>query len=218
MYKGVIFDLDGTLLNTLYDLSDSVNSVLASYGYPQHEYESYKQKIGKGMRNLIKVSLPESARNEENISEAVNKFMEAYAKNYMNKTVPYDNITETVQILQENGIKIGVNTNKKSEYAVNLMHKFFPDISFSGIFGEIQGIPKKPDPAGALKIAEIMELSPKEIIYIGDSGIDIQTGKNAGMGTAGVLWGFRGKEEFIANNADYIIENPKQILNIFNLQ
>lgn len=218
MFKGVIFDLDGTLLNTLHDLSDSVNIALAAKGYPQHEYETYKKKIGKGMRSLIKVSLPANAREEEEISDVVKIFSEAYAKNYMNKTAPYEHITEILQALNEKGIKIGVNTNKKMEYAKNLIGKFFPDIPFFGVLGEQEGIPNKPNPTSALKIAEMMELRPEEIIYFGDSGIDIQTGKNAGMAAAGVLWGFRDKDEFIENGADHIIKEPKEILDLFDLK
>jgi phosphoglycolate phosphatase len=214
MLKGVIFDLDGTLLNTLRDLAGSVNHVLAAYGYPQHSCEEYKTRIGKGFRNLLEVSFPDCS-DEREISIALEMFLETYDQNYMKQTASYDGIPEMLEILGDRGVKIGVNSNKRTDYTNNLIHKFFPHIPFTGVFGEREGTPKKPHPQAALEIVEMMGLRPEETIYIGDSGTDIQTGKNAGMATAGVLWGFRDLVELRENGADYIIRTPREIIELF---
>jgi phosphoglycolate phosphatase len=215
MLKGVIFDLDGTLLDTLRDLADSVNYVLGAHGYPQHSYEDYRQKIGRGFRNLLEVSFPEEHRGDLEISEALEMFLKEYDQNYMNQTVPYDGISDLLALLGKKGIKVGVNSNKRTDYTNNLIHKIFPQIKFTGVFGERAGIPKKPHPQTALEIIAMMGLRPEETIYIGDSGTDIQTGKNAGMVTAGVLWGFRGLAELRENGADYIVRTPQEIIDLF---
>ncbi|HHT05275.1 MAG TPA: HAD family hydrolase [Hydrogenispora sp.] len=215
MFKGVIFDLDGTLLDTIADMSSSVNQVLAALGYPQFSCAEYKQKIGRGFRNLLERSLPEEHRTDEEISAALKRFLEIYDQNYMNETVPYEGIPEVLNHLVEKGVKMGVNSNKRTDYTNNLIRKFFPDIEFVGVFGERAGVPKKPHPQSALEILERMELAANEVIYIGDSGTDIQTGKNAGMATAGVLWGFRTSAELEENGADYILRTPQEIITLF---
>ena len=215
-YKGVIFDLDGTILNTIYDLGNSVNETLKKYGQPLHSHEEYKKKIGNGFKDLIKRSFPE--KTEEIILEqALKDFLLIYDKSYMNETKPYDGICTVLKDLMQNGIKIGVNSNKRDDYTNKLVKKFFSDIDFFGVFGERKNIEKKPAPDSALAIADIMNLNPEEIIYIGDSKTDILTGHNAGMDSAGVLWGFREKKEFLDNKADYIISTPYEILKLFDI-
>ena len=135
----------------------------------------------------------------------------------MNDTRPYDGICEVLKVLLENNIKIGVNSNKRDDYTNKLIEKFFSDIDFFGVFGERNNTPKKPAPDSALEIAGLMNLNPDEILYIGDSKTDILTGHNAGMDSAGVLWGFRDREEFEENNADYIITAPHEILELFDI-
>jgi phosphoglycolate phosphatase len=211
MLKGIIFDLDGTLLDTLQDLSDSVNSALLKYGYPTHTPEEYKVRIGNGFRNLMEVSLPVDCRDDTTISNVLNEFLEVYSKNYTRKTKPYDGIEQMLLELTRKNVLLGVNSNKRTDYTVELVKKNFPNISFAGVFGERSGVPKKPDPTSALEIAALMKLKPAEIIYIGDSGTDIKTGNYAGMATAGVLWGFRGIEEFTQTHADHIFLAPREI-------
>ena len=215
-YKGVIFDLDGTILDTISDLGNSVNNTLEKYGQPLHSYEEYKKKIGRGFRDLIKRSFP-GMTEEIILDQALKDFLEIYDRSYMNDTKPYDGIHEVLKTLLANNIKIGVNSNKRDDYTNKLVGKFFSDIDFFGVFGERSNIPKKPAPDSALEIAELMDLSPAEILYIGDSKTDILTGHNAGMASAGVLWGFRNKEEFEENNADYIISAPYEILELFDI-
>lgn len=213
-YKGIIFDLDGTLLNTIFDLADSVNTVMEHFGFPTYDSEAYKLKIGNGFRNLIEVSLPEDKRNDEMIEEGLELFVETYDRKYQNKTVPYDGIPELIDKLHNQGICLAVNSNKRTDYTNALTEKFFSHIPFIAVYGERAGIPKKPDPVSALEIAEMMKLNPEEILYIGDSKTDMMTGKNAGMDTVGVTWGFRGRQELEANGGTYVIDRPEEILEI----
>lgn len=212
-YKGVIFDLDGTLIDTIEDISDSVNEVLTIYGYPNHSYEDFKLKVGKGFKDLIKKSFPKDA-DEKIIENGVSLFVESYNKNYQNKTKPYEDVEEVLKELHKMGIKIGVNSNKRNDYTNQLITKCFNVIPFVAILGEREGIPKKPDPMSALEIAKLMNLNPSEILYIGDTKTDISTSKNAGMDSIGVLWGFRSFEELESHGATYIISNAMEILDI----
>lgn len=212
-YKGIIFDLDGTLLNTIEDLSDSVNEVLTAYGYPNHNYEEYKLKIGRGFRNLMENSFPKGM-DEKTIDEALPLFVEIYDRRYQNKTKPYKGICEIVDTLYRMGIKIGVNSNKRTDYTRQLVSKFFKEISFVEILGERQNVPKKPDPTAALEIVELMELLPQEVLYVGDSKTDIMTARNAGVDSIGVLWGFRSYEELKEHGATYIVSKPQDIIDI----
>lgn len=213
-YKGIIFDLDGTLLNPIYDLGNSVNAVMETFGYPCHDYDVYKLKIGHGFRNLIEVSLPEDKRTEEQIDQGLKLFLETYDKTYKDKTVPYDGIPQLVDKLYQKGIILGVNSNKRTDYTESLVDKFFSHIPFVAVYGERQGIPKKPDPTTALEIAEMMNLKPEEVLYIGDSKTDMITGQNAGMDTIGVTWGFRDRQELESNGGTYVVDSPEEILNI----
>lgn len=209
-YKGIIFDLDGTLLDTLDDLSNSVNEALKSFDFPTHKKESYKKKIGRGFRDLICKSMP--AETKENIvDEGLQIFLQHYEKSYMNETKPYGGITNVLEMLQNRGVKIAVNSNKRNDYTVALIKKNFPKIDFIDCFGEREGIPKKPDPTSALELRNLMALKSNEIIYVGDSKTDILTAKNANMDSIGVLWGFRDEVELTAHQATYIARTPKDI-------
>ena len=211
-YQGIIFDLDGTLLDTIEDLSDSMNYALSSFGYPEHSCSAYKKIIGEGVHNLLKCSLPKDGHDSTVFATILELFLKTYKENYMKKTKPYDGICEMLNSLSEMDIKIGVNSNKRTDYTNLLIRKYFADISFIEIFGEREGIPKKPNPVAALEIAGLMDLSPEQILYVGDTKTDIQTGRNANMDTVGVLWGFRDFAELTTEGATYIIEKPNEIL------
>lgn len=211
-YQGIIFDLDGTLLDTIEDISDSVNEVLDNYGFPNHGYDDYKLKIGNGFKNLLEKSLPEDT--DIDINEALTLFIEAYSRRYQNKTKPYNGIIDLLDKLNQIGIKLGINSNKRNDYTNQLANKFFKDIPFIQILGERKGVPKKPNPASALEIASLMGLDPKEILYIGDSKTDLLTAKNADMHSVGVLWGFRSYDELAMYNATYIVNSPQEIVDI----
>ena len=212
-YKGVIFDLDGTLLDTIEDLGDSMNLVLDKYDLPKLSYEEYKLKVGGGFKGLIINCFPKDSK-EAILEEGVKLFQEFYNKNYLNKTKPYEGIIDILNELNKNKIKLGINSNKRDKYTRDLANKFFKEIPFIKVYGERKGIPKKPDPTSALEIAKVMGLNSEKIIYIGDSKTDIQTAKNAGMDSIGVLWGFRSKEELMKYGVDFIVSNPKDILDI----
>jgi phosphoglycolate phosphatase len=209
-YSGIIFDLDGTLLDTLEDLADSVNSVLKSYGFPTHKTSDYKLKVGMGFKNLLINSFPPGT---EFIDEATDAFVKTYALNYANKTKPYAGIPETLRELQKKNIAMGVDSNKRDSYTARLIEKFFGPNFFSLVVGEREDLPKKPNPAGAELILKSMRLSKKDVLFIGDSLPDIQTAQNAGLDSAGVLWGFRGAEEL--KNAKYLFSEPREILSLF---
>ena len=214
-YRGVIFDLDGTLINTLEDLADSVNEALEKMGYPTWPVDDYRMKVGRGFRNLMENSVPEPLRQDGAvIDEMLVHFVEAYDRRYKNKSVPYDGIDWLLDELTARGIKVAVNSNKRTDYTEKLIDKLFSRIPFVGVFVERQGVPKKPDPAGALELCRMMGFKPEEVLYVGDSGTDMKTGKNAGMDTIGVGWGFRGFGELRENGAVYLAEKAEDILKI----
>ncbi len=214
-YKGIIFDLDGTLIDTLEDLADSVNEALERMGYPVWPVEAYRFKVGRGFRNLMENSVPETVREDGGvIDRMLGFFVEAYDRRYMNKSHPYEGVDELLDGLVGKGIFLAVNSNKRTDYTEKLIDKLFGRIPFVGVFGERAGVPKKPDPAGALELCGRMGLEPGEVLYVGDSGTDMKTGRNAGMDTVGVGWGFRGFPELEENGAVYLAETVQDILSL----
>ncbi len=212
MIKAIIFDLDGTLTDTLCDLADAVNYVLASYGYPTHKTESYKYFVGNGIYNLNKNAFPKGTE-EKIISDAVESFIAYYRVHYLDKTKPYDGIIQLVQDLKKKGIKLAVCSNKVQEMTERVVEKFFGGI-FSEVVGQSDRFPIKPHPAAPKHIMEKLGVTPSQTVFIGDSGVDMKTGKNAGCVSLGVLWGFRTEEELRENGADFIAQSPCDILNL----
>lgn len=212
-YKGIIFDLDGTLLDTVDDLGNSMNEVLKRYNYPTFTSEQYKLKVGGGFKGLVLNSLPQGTESFI-IEEATQLFSNIYSNRYLDKSKAYEGIDYILDELSKDGFKLGINSNKKDEYTKALADKFFKRIAFVAIYGERIGIPKKPDPRAALDIIKLMELKAEEVLYIGDSKVDIITAKNASIDSVGVLWGFRNYEELSKYGADYIVSDPKEILDI----
>ena len=286
--KGVIFDLDGTILNTLRDLSDSMNEALSQYGLPTHEENAYRFMVGNGFGKLIERAvdasvirlnaqnavgqmgasaeetdvLPsgrmtelERAELERGVFQA---FTEAYSRRYTRSTVPYPGIQPMLAHITDAGVRLGVNSNKREDYTRDLIVRNFPDIEWVDVIGAREDLPKKPDPAAAHLIAEKMGIrkdnTPKDgifgkisglfrkkaeepresvsledemrqgtagsgrehlaypgIAYVGDSNVDIETAKNAGMIAVGVAWGFRGKQELIDAGADFIADDPQKL-------
>lgn len=212
-YKGIIFDLDGTLLYTIEDISDSMNEVLIEYGRDVFTYEEYKQKIGGGFRNLVLNSFGRDTDGKL-VDEALKKLEAIYSKNYMNKTKAYDGIVQMLETLIEKNIKMAINTNKRDDYSKALANELFKGIDFIDIIGQDDNWEIKPNPYGANIIMEKMELERKDIIYVGDSNVDILTSKNAGMDSIGVEWGYRGEKELKQFGATYIAYTPKDILDV----
>ena len=199
----VFFDLDGTLLNTIEDIGDSMNEVLQTFNLNTYSYDEYKHKVGGGFRNLVLNSFPKGT-DENTIDKALGMFLKIYSEKYINKTRAYNGIKDLLNLLAEKNIKLAVNSNKKDEYTKNLIYKFFDGIPFIDVYGERENTQIKPNPTAALEIAENMKLKPKEILFIGDSKTDILTAKNAHMDSVGVLWGFRDHEELSKYGAKYI--------------
>ena len=211
MIKAVLFDLDGTLVNSLFDLGASTNYALEKMGFSTHETEKYKIFVGDGMAKLIERALPEDKRDRETINTTLQIFMEHYRAHYVDKTVPYDGISELLDALK--GYKKAVISNKADEMVIPLTKKLLGE-RFDIVCGKREGYPTKPDPTLTLEIIKELGVEPKECIFVGDSGMDMAVAKNSGCVAVGVLWGFRGKEELKANGADYIVSNALEILHI----
>lgn len=210
-FKAVVFDLDGTLLDTIDDLADSMNSVLEQNGYPVHDIEAYKYFVGDGLRNLVSKALPADKRNDETINRGLAAMRSEYSKRWADKTKPYPGITNMLDALVENGIKLSVLSNKADDFVKAIMKRFFADWVFEPMLGERKGTPRKPDPAGALEIARILDIKPCEFLYLGDTGVDMITANAAGMYAVGALWGFRKAGELRENGAMVLAADPAEI-------
>jgi phosphoglycolate phosphatase len=211
-FKGVIFDFDGTLADTLEDLGDSMNRVLTTRGFPEHEYESYKLFVGRGLENLVKYALPQDYRIPEIIAPALNDMKEDYINNCLIKSRLYDGIPDLLDDLTRRNIKLSVFSNKASDILKKMTDNLIGNWSFEKIIGTSPEIPKKPDPEGALLICREMNILPEEMIYLGDSGVDMITAAAAGIFSVGVLWGFRSEKELRENGAKKLIARPMDLL------
>lgn len=212
MYKLVIFDLDGTLVNSLEDLGNACNSALERFGYPVHPMESFRYFVGDGVPMLIRRALPEKERTEETIAKVKAVFDEIYGRNYNVCTRPYDGITELLDRLKAEGILIAVASNKPDNFTQTIVTSMFGD-TFSYVSGKKEGFEKKPDPQIALHIMEKLGVSPEETLFAGDSSVDMQTAHNAGCDCIGCVWGFRTLQELTDNKATYIANSPDDIYN-----
>ena len=212
MIKGVIFDLDGTLANSIEDIADAMNQVLSEQNFPTYDYSTYKTFVGRGIKTLVENALSASTNDVEIIEKSFNKMVEIYEKNYIKKTCLYPRIETMLDALQEKGIKIGVFSNKANELTQKVCKVLLAKWNIEMIIGAGGNIPRKPDPKGALMIAEKMQLSCEELMYVGDSGVDMQTANNSGMQAVGVMWGFRDMEELLENGAEIILEKPEDLL------
>lgn len=203
-----VFDLDGTLADTLSDLADATNYGLKKLGYPVHPYESYKKFVGNGVQKLCYRVLPDDKKDDaEKILEFFNEY---YGKHFLDKTSLYDGIRETLARLADNGVILAVATNKPQDFARQIVEKLLPEFDFIKVLGGCAERPKKPDTA---IINEIISELPEDnhVFMIGDSNVDIQTAKNAGITSIGCEWGFRGREELENAGADFIAEKATDI-------
>ena len=212
MFGYVFFDLDGTLLNTLDDLANAGNYALRQLGLPTYETDRYRYFVGNGIPKLIERILPEDA-DAELTERCHSLFSEYYAVHSEDNTRPYAGITELLNALKEEGIKTAVITNKDHVYSGELIRRFFGDRIMS-VYGSRPGTPHKPDPYWVNRAAADMNAEKSDILYVGDSGVDMETAKNAGLTSAGVLWGFRTEEELRENGACFICMTADDILHI----
>lgn len=210
-HKLIIFDLDGTLLNTIGDLAAACEDMLRKRGLPRHTLEEYTSFVGNGIRNLVKRSLPEELRTEEYVEQAKADFVEYYTHNIHTYTRPYEGITELLAELQVAGVKIAVASNKFHEGTLQLIEYFFPDIRFVAVFGNREGYPLKPDAQLLEEIMQIGGVTNPECVMVGDSAVDIQTAHNTGISSIAVSWGFRSREELEQAEAEHIVESVEQL-------
>jgi len=213
-YKAVLFDLDGTLLDTLEDLGNSMNTVLESMGLPLYTTAEYKYFIGKGLRQLAINVLPENYRDDATINTCVERMLAEYGRRLDDKTRPYKGIEELLDELTAKGIKMAILSNKDQKYTGIIVDRFLSEWKFEAVFGDRPGVPRKPDPVSAFEIAGIMNIKPEEIIYLGDTGSDMEMANLAGMYPVGALWGFREAEELLAHGAKLLIDSPMDLLKI----
>lgn len=213
-YEAVIFDLDGTLVDTLEDLTDSVNFALSSFGFPERSIEEVRSFVGNGVRRLMYLSVPEGT-GDDTAEKCLAIFKEHYKTNSRNKTKPYDGIAEMLDILDKKGIKTAVVTNKMHTAAKDIVEFYFGD-KISITVGQIDGIAQKPQPDGVLKAIETLGVRKENAVYVGDSEVDCITAGNAEIDCIGVTWGFRSREILKENGANVIVDNPTEILELIN--
>lgn len=210
--KAIIFDLDGTLLDTLGDIADAANRIMSSRGYPVHSHEAYKWFIGDGAKRLIERALPPDQRLSPIITDCLNDFITDYHNHWAVSTRPYPGITDTITDLVSKGIQLAVVTNKPHQSAVDMMDHYFDTANFGPMLGLKDGIPPKPHPQQALFAADTMGVRPETCIFLGDSAVDMKTAARAGMQPVGAAWGFRPTRELAESGAVQILQHPQELL------
>lgn len=213
--KAALFDLDGTLLDTLEDLANATNRALASAAYPVHPVSAYRRFVGNGLRTLVSRALPAGEDASSALDELVRRTGENYARDWAETTRPYPHIPELLERLRGKGIPLAVVTNKPHDWTLQMLDHYFPGQPFAFVQGATPRIPHKPDPAGALKAAHNLNVTPEEAAFLGDSNVDMHTARNAHMVALGAAWGFRGAEELREAGADHILEDPLDMLRFF---
>ncbi len=213
-FAAVLFDLDGTLLDTLEDVADAVNRALASLSLPAHPVESYRGFIGEGVAVLARRVLPPCRQTEADAQAVLAAIFREYLDGPFVKTKPFPGIGELLAELATRRVGCAVVSNKPHALSLRTVNTFFPNTTFGAVLGQRQGVPRKPDPAGALEAAVTLGAKPENCLYVGDSGIDMKTAEAAGMFGVGVLWGFRGREELVENGARVLIKHPLELLRV----
>lgn len=212
MKQLVIFDLDGTLLNTINDLGTATNYALAECGYPTHELTAYPFFVGNGVTRLLTRALPEGMKTEQNVVSLRRKFMEYYGEHNTDTTHPYDGIPELLADLQALGVRLAVASNKYQSAVDKLISHFFPNIRWAAIEGQKEDYPVKPDPSIVFDILSKNPTPKSDVLYVGDSGVDMETARRACVESVGVTWGFRPVAELREYHADHIATVPAQII------
>lgn len=210
MYRFVIFDLDGTLLNTLDDLADAANHVCQNHGWPTHETQAYKYFVGNGIPKLVEQFTPEEARTPWVLEQAHDEFMAYYSRHKEDKTVPYPGMLQAVEQLKAAGLSLAVLSNKMDSLVRPVMARYYPGV-FPVVQGAIPGVPTKPDPSLLRRLMKRMGANDRETLFIGDSDVDILTAKNGGVASCGVLWGFRTRGELERAGASFLAETPEAL-------
>ena len=212
MYKHVIFDLDGTLLNTIDDLADTGNHVCTLHGWPTHTVDAFKLMVGNGIPKLVERFAPQGT-SQEVLDQAFQEFMDWYGVHKEDKTAPYAGMPEVAKALREAGVSIAVLSNKADVMAGPVVEHYYPGI-FPVVQGALPGLPTKPDPTLLHKLMDRLGATKEDTLFVGDSNVDIRTAKNGGLTGCGVLWGFRSQEELEAAGADVIVSTPQELLDL----
>jgi len=209
-FTHVIFDLDGTLLNTLEDLADACNWLCQRHGWPVHTLEEYRYFVGNGAAKLVERSIPDHVQVQDTLVE---EFTRQYNAHKADKTRPYDGIKTVLDQLKQQGISLAVLTNKPDSAAGSVVEQYFPGV-FPLVRGGRPGVPLKPDPTPVFDLMRAMGADSAHTLFVGDSNVDIQTAKNSGISACGVLWGFRTRQELEEEGAEFIAPVPEDLLNI----
>ena len=212
MKKLVIFDRDGTLLNTIADLAKSTNYALNKLGYPTHEVEAYNFMVGNGINKLFERALPKGEKTEENVLRVRKEFIPYYDQHNADDSCPYPGISGLLSKLQSAGIQIAVASNKYQAATQKLIARYFSDIRFTAVFGQREGVNVKPDPSIVFDILKLANVEKEEVLYVGDSGVDMQTAANAGVTACGVTWGFRPRAELEQFHPAHIVDSADEIM------
>lgn len=210
----VIFDLDGTLLDTIRDLAEAANHTLDQLSLPKHSLEAYRNMVGNGIEKLLERAMPQEERNPDIILMALKIFKDYYNSHLTDYSVPYPGIREMLKDLSARGINLAVTSNKYQEAVTEIITTVFPEIEFKAILGKQEGIPAKPDPSIVFEVLAKVPTPKAEVLYVGDSGVDMETAMRACVESVGVTWGFRPVRELRAANADHIVNSPADIVDI----
>ncbi|MCW8984312.1 MAG: HAD family hydrolase [Thermoanaerobaculales bacterium] len=210
----VIFDLDGTLIDSLGDLADAMNAVLENRGCQVHPRDSYRHFVGDGIEMLVRRALPPEAIDQTDIAEVVQQMRREYSTRWTATTRPFPEIPELLSELKSRGIRSAVLSNKPDSPTREIVAELFPSDPFTIVRGARDGVPLKPDPTSALEIVSELGVQPEQSVFVGDTSIDMKTSRNAGMRAVGVTWGFREADGLVAHGADHIVHRPLEILGI----
>lgn len=215
-YQAIIFDLDGTLLDTLADIATAANVALSMEGFPEHPLDAYRRFVGNGVAILMQRALPESAREEAQIERCAARFRDVYRDRWNQQTQAYGGIPELLATLRQRQLHLGVLSNKPHEFTQQCVSAYFPADWFACVLGQREGIPHKPDPSGVHEILRELQVPAERCLLVGDSAVDMQTAVRAGLKAIGVSWGFRSREELHEHGAAHVIDHPQELLTILD--
>ena len=214
MYKTVVFDLDGTLLNTIDDLADAGNRVCAARGWPQHTVEEYKYFVGNGIPKLVERFSPPEARTPDQLADTLAAFQADYGAHLRDKTAPYPGMPALLVRLKAAGVQLAVFSNKADPLARQVVADYFDAALFDAVRGALPGVPTKPAPQGTLALMQAIGADPAATLYVGDSNVDVDTAHNAGLPCCGVLWGFRTRQELTDAGAEHLAADAEELWNV----
>jgi phosphoglycolate phosphatase len=217
-FRAIIFDLDGTLLDTLDDIANAANRVLAVRGFPTHPNPNYRAFIGEGVVKLMLRALPEAHQDEATVQACIGAYGQEYERTWNALTKPYAGVPEMLDALVIRGLKLAVLSNKPDHFTQRCVSELLAEWAFEVVLGASDEFPRKPDPAGAIETGKRLGVPPAECLYVGDSGVDMRTARAAHMCSVGALWGFREKEELLKDGAQHLINKPSEVLDLLNRQ